>query len=690
MNADTISPQNDMGRDGLSVNGAKFQPKDVLGYVIHYYNRDYKPITKGPFDQDSTGISKFATASPNLYNGNIRAISQHNLQLGRSIGYAYGYDQLHRIATMDAWKATTTQNLWQTTTASADYQERVSYDANGNITKYKRNKDAGITQDSLNYKYNTGTNQLQYITDNVANNVSTTDIDNQSPNNYIYDKSGNMVADSAQSMSVSWSPYGKILTNTKAGGANLSFGYNAMQQRVLKRVVLAGDTTRTYYIRDAQGNTMGVYTRHNDSVSWREQYIFGSSRLGLYRADTLVNKGLQTISKLYEGKRNYELTNHLGNVLAVINDRKTDSLSGTTKVGYNAVVISATDYFPFGMAIDSRSYTSSLYRYGFNGKENDKETGEQDYGMRIYDPKIAKFLSVDILITKYPNLTPYQFSGNSPIAFTDLDGGEPTWPQKPGEAITTKPIDIDWIKKLGFNQQMIQGTTIDPISRLPKAEIIPYQAGGGNRFGSDQIWRMRQLFSINYSMRKGHPNDQDKFYKGSCTYDCITVTIQATKLLYAKGSEDIPNYPSPTDEYRSVNSWMKNMASAGMAGNSYEVHMADKNNRKDDDNASNPTQYFGRTLTETLSKAAEESDSNVFGMALFGGYHSIVITKEQNGDFTLHDEYSYGVRRFSPQELDAHILKEASRLRPFVQNGRPWSDRYSLLIEIRPIKAKTK
>ena len=36
-----------------------------------------------------------------------------------------------------------------------------------------------ITQDSLNYKYNAGTNQPQYITDNVANNVSTTDIDNQ-------------------------------------------------------------------------------------------------------------------------------------------------------------------------------------------------------------------------------------------------------------------------------------------------------------------------------------------------------------------------------------------------------------------------------------------------------------------------------------------------------------------------------
>ena len=172
-------------------------------------------------------------------------------------------------------------------------------------------------------------------------------------------------------------------------------------------------------VQDWQKNKM------YDSVAWREQYIFGSSRLGLYRADTLVNKGLQTISKLYEGKRNYELTNHLGNILAVINDRKTDSLSATNvKLGYNAVVISATDYFPFGMAIDSRSYTSSLYRYGFNGKENDKESGEQDYGMRMYDPRIAKFLSIDPLANKFPHLTPYQFASNSPIQSIDLDGAE--------------------------------------------------------------------------------------------------------------------------------------------------------------------------------------------------------------------------------------------------------------------------
>ena len=37
----------------------------------------------------------------------------------------------------------------------------------------------------------------------------------------------------------------------------------------------------------------------------------------------------------------------------------------------------------------------------------------------------SKFLSVDPLTSGYPMLTPYQFAGNSPIMFIDLDGLEP-------------------------------------------------------------------------------------------------------------------------------------------------------------------------------------------------------------------------------------------------------------------------
>jgi RHS repeat-associated protein len=75
-----------------------------------------------------------------------------------------------------------------------------------------------------------------------------------------------------------------------------------------------------------------------------------------------------------------------------------------------------------------RSYSAGGYRYGFNGKENDNEVkgegSQQDYGMRIYDPRLGKFISLDPLTKTYPSLTPYQFASNSPIKCIDIDGME--------------------------------------------------------------------------------------------------------------------------------------------------------------------------------------------------------------------------------------------------------------------------
>jgi uncharacterized protein RhaS with RHS repeats len=47
-----------------------------------------------------------------------------------------------------------------------------------------------------------------------------------------------------------------------------------------------------------------------------------------------------------------------------------------------------------------------------------------DYGFRIYDPRIARFLSVDPLSDNFPELTPYQYASNNPIMFIDIDGLE--------------------------------------------------------------------------------------------------------------------------------------------------------------------------------------------------------------------------------------------------------------------------
>ena len=69
-----------------------------------------------------------------------------------------------------------------------------------------------------------------------------------------------------------------------------------------------------------------------------------------------------------------------------------------------------------------------MYRFSFNGKENDKELKQQDYGMRIYRKDLGRFLSVDPITKQYPMLTPYQFASNNPIAMIDLDGLEGTSP----------------------------------------------------------------------------------------------------------------------------------------------------------------------------------------------------------------------------------------------------------------------
>jgi RHS repeat-associated protein len=110
-------------------------------------------------------------------------------------------------------------------------------------------------------------------------------------------------------------------------------------------------------------------------------------------------------------------------VLAVVTDNINMADDLTT-----GTVESATDYYPFGLEMAGRTFSAEDYRYGFNGKEKD-QNGEfgnthYDYGFRIYNPEIGKFLSMDPLMKNYPMLTPYQFASNRPIDGIDLDGLE--------------------------------------------------------------------------------------------------------------------------------------------------------------------------------------------------------------------------------------------------------------------------
>jgi len=127
-------------------------------------------------------------------------------------------------------------------------------------------------------------------------------------------------------------------------------------------------------------------------------------------------------------------------------------------------IASANDYYAFGSQMPGRNFSSANYRYGFNGKENDNEVkgsgNQQDYGMRIYDPRLGKFLSVDPITNEYPELTPYQFASNRPIDGIDIDGLE--WGMLGTLGRTTKltmetagwevglEIGMQWVKPIPF------------------------------------------------------------------------------------------------------------------------------------------------------------------------------------------------------------------------------------------------
>ncbi|WP_343791073.1 hypothetical protein, partial [Wandonia haliotis] len=113
-----------------------------------------------------------------------------------------------------------------------------------------------------------------------------------------------------------------------------------MGQRITKTVypksapgvIDVAGVKKTYYIRDAQGNVMTVYTLKAEdgetNLYLTERNLYGSSRLGVEQVNEVIastSSGSITINTAQQrvvGDKRYELSNHLGNVLATISDRK--------------------------------------------------------------------------------------------------------------------------------------------------------------------------------------------------------------------------------------------------------------------------------------------------------------------------------------------------------------------------------
>ncbi|HRZ42348.1 MAG TPA: peptidoglycan DD-metalloendopeptidase family protein, partial [Bacteroidales bacterium] len=93
---------------------------------------------------------------------------------------------------------------------------------------------------------------------------------------------------------------------------------------------------------------------------------------------------------------------------------------------YTSEILSSTDYYPFGFQMPGRVYEADGYRYGFNGMEKDDELkgsgNSYDFGARIYDPRVGRWLAVDPFFYKVPSMTPYRFGFCSPLTYKDING----------------------------------------------------------------------------------------------------------------------------------------------------------------------------------------------------------------------------------------------------------------------------
>ncbi len=404
----------DPGADGI--NGS-LVGKDEFAYTLGYYQNDYTPngsLAALPGTRDNLWAHYTeATNTQGLYNGNIgwMMTDLSGLETKQAQAMLYHYDQLNRITAANSLTNYTQGSGFAIRTGNPEaYDANYSYDASGNLLTLQRINNEQVLEDDFAYTYYAGTNQLAQVEGGT--------------DNYMYDEIGNLVEDIEEGTTISWTPYGKIRQIAKGDTLFVNYRYDGAGNRIAKTITLPDSIITTHYVRDASGNVMGIYK----DTELAEQPIYGSSRLGQYRTGT--NAGTRSL-----GNRHYELSNHLGNVLAVITDNIYFTTDTTT-----TKLITTSDYYPFGLDMKGRTYTSPTtentapYRYGFNGKERDTNLGggtHYDYGFRIYNPRIAKFLSVDPLTKSYPFYSPYHFAGNSPIRFIDLDGLEPAY--KPTE-----------------------------------------------------------------------------------------------------------------------------------------------------------------------------------------------------------------------------------------------------------------
>ena len=318
------------------------------------------------------------------YNGSISSMTWKAGNESTVRGYKFTYDGLDRML-----NATYGETAGINTNTNRFSENVTAYDKNGNIKTLQRYGQTAASGYGLidNLTFTLGGNQLTRVDDAVATSAYNNGFEFKDgvkqANEYNYDSNGNLTKDLNKGITnISYNCLNLPSVVTFSDGSTITYTYAADGTK-LKTVHKTGSTTTT---TDYCGNVV---------------YENGVQKL------LLTDEGYVTLS---DNKYHYYLKDHQGNNRVVINQ------SGTVE--------ETNHYYPFGGVFAS---SGNVQPYKYNGKEYDGKKGLNwyDYGARMYDAALGRFMTVDPLAEKYYPMSPYGYCLNNPIKFIDADGRLP-------------------------------------------------------------------------------------------------------------------------------------------------------------------------------------------------------------------------------------------------------------------------
>jgi RHS repeat-associated protein len=126
----------------------------------------------------------------------------------------------------------------------------------------------------------------------------------------------------------------------------------------------------------------------------------------------------------------YAIRDHLGNTRLTFTDKNGNGVVDVTNTSANEI-LQENHFYPFGLDLAgpwmNDAAQDNFYKY--NGKELNGDFGLNwmDYGARWYDGSLGRWWSVDLMLGKYMEWSPYNYAKDNPVIFIDPNGMFTSW-----------------------------------------------------------------------------------------------------------------------------------------------------------------------------------------------------------------------------------------------------------------------